>query len=379
MISRRHILRQLVTGMAASAVIPPLAGASTAVRGPAVLSGAANNAVATVRLNRNENAYGPSKKVIAAMWGAMFDANRYPELETEMLQVKLAVLHGVAPEQIVLGCGAGDIVRMAVNAFVGSDKTLVTGMPTFDLVPELARCAGAKVVGVALNKNYAHDLQAMSASTDTATGLVYICNPNNPTGSLTPRQDIDRFIKSLPPHTYVLIDEAYHHYVSRSADYASFIDRRLDDERVIVVRTFSKMYGLAGLRVGYAVTAPETAYRLNSSRLSEPVNVVAAKAAVAALEDVDHVRECVQKNADDRHEFLDQANARRVRAIDSHANFVMLNTGSSVLNVIEHFRENSVALPQPFPLFDNCIRVSLGTKGEMCEFWRVWDLMSSTA
>jgi histidinol-phosphate aminotransferase len=364
--------------MAVSAVIPPLAEASAAVRGPAVLSGAANNAIATVRLNRNENAYGPSKKVIAAMWGAMFDANRYPELETEVLQVRLAVLHGVAPEQIVLGCGAGDIIRMAVNAFVGSDKTLVTAIPTFDLVPEVARRAGAKVVGVALNRNYAHDLRAMRASSDPATGLVYICNPNNPTGSLTPRQDIDSFIKSLPPETYVLIDEAYHHYVSRSADYASFIDRRLDDDRVIVMRTFSKMYGLAGLRIGYAVSAPRTACQLNSSRLSEPVNIVAAKAAVAALEDVNHVRECVQKNADDRQEFLDQANARMVRAIDSHTNFVMLNTSGSALNVIEHFRENNVTLPQPFPLCDNYIRVSLGTKAEMCEFWRVWDLMAST-
>src|SRR5215831_6944838 len=141
MISRRRVLRHMATGMAASAVIPPLAEASAAVRGSAVLSGATDDAIATVRLNRNENAYGPSKKVISAMWGAMFDANRYPELETEVLQFRLAVLHGVAPEQIVLGCGAGDIIRMAVNAFVGPAKTLVTTMPTFDLPAEVARRA----------------------------------------------------------------------------------------------------------------------------------------------------------------------------------------------------------------------------------------------
>src|SRR5262249_39877129 len=102
-------------------------------------------------------------------------------------------------------------------------------------------------------------------------------------------------------------------------------------------------------------------------------------AAVAALEDVNHVRECAQKNAADRQEFLDQANARRARAIDSHTNFVMLDTGSSALDVIEHFKENGVTLPQPFPLFDKYIRVSLGTKAEMSDFWRVWDLMASTA
>src|SRR5207237_7465457 len=112
-------------------------------------------------------------------------------------------------------------------------------------------------VAVPLSKDYSHDLAGMLARSDAATGLVYVCNPNNPTGSLTRRRDLDVFIRQLPETTYVLIDEAYHHYVGESSDYASFLDRPLDDRRVIVARSFSKISGLAGLRIGYAVAAPE--------------------------------------------------------------------------------------------------------------------------
>ena len=364
----------MATGAAATAAVPSLAFG--AVRGSAPLPEGAANAPRPIRLSRNENAYGPSANVTATMREAALNAaNRYPEVEAEALRIRIAALHGVAPEQVVLGCGATEIMRMAVDAFVRSRKRLVTALPTFDLIVDFARRAGAEVVPVALSKDYSHDLDAMLASTDGATGLVYICNPNNPTGSLTRRQDIETFIQSLPPATYVLIDEAYHHYVSPSAEYASFIDRRLDDDRVIVARSFSKIYGLAGLRVGYAVAAPATARLLDFYRIPEEVNIVAAKAAITALDDTEYVRVSVKRNADDRQEFFNQANARMVRAIDSHTNFVMLNTGRSAVEVIEHFKKNNVTLPQPFPSFDDYIRVSMGTTDEMCEFWRVWDLM----
>jgi len=134
------------------------------------------------------------------------------------------------------------------------------------------------------------------------------------------REDIGAFVRSLPPTTSVLIDEAYHHYVSQSADYASFIDRPLDDNRVIVTRSFSKIYGLAGLRVGYAVASPQAARRLASYQLPDEVNVVATSAAVAALDDTEHVLASARRNADERQEFFNQANARMVRAIDSHTN-----------------------------------------------------------
>jgi histidinol-phosphate aminotransferase len=172
----------------------------------------------------------------------------------------------------------------------------------------------------------------------------------------------------------VLVDEAYHHYVGDSADYASFIDRRVDDSRVIVTRSFSKIYGLAGLRVGYAVAAAHTAGVLAPRTLSDGVNVVAARAAAAALDDTEYVRTSVNRNTDDRQEFFNQATARMLRP-DSVTNFVMLDTGRGAVEVVEHFRNHGILVSGPFQGFDQNIRVSLGTPRDMREFWRVWDLI----
>jgi histidinol-phosphate aminotransferase len=173
----------------------------------------------------------------------------------------------------------------------------------------------------------------------------------------------------------VLIDEAYHHYAGTSSDYASFIDHPVDDSRVVVARSFSKIYGLAGLRIGYAVAAAPVARRLASSALAENVNVVAARAASTALDDGGHVRMSVRRNDDDRQEFFNQANARMLRTIDSRTNFVMVNTERPAGEIIEHLVKHDVLVSPPIPGFDKHIRVSLGTPAEMREFWRVWDLM----
>src|SRR5438132_493212 len=246
LISRRNLLRRITTGAAATAAAPLLTEiALGAVRGGVRLPEGADKGARPIRLSRNENAYGPSPNVTATMQEAALNAAcRCPELEVDALRNKVAALHCVTPDRIVLGCSSSDIMRIVVDSFVGPDRKLLAALPTFDLIPDFARRAGAEVVLVALSNDYSHDLQAMLARTDAATGLVYICNPNNPTGSLTRRQDIETFIRSLPPTTYVLIDEAYHHYVGPSAEYASFIDRPLDDHRVIVTRTFSKIYAL---------------------------------------------------------------------------------------------------------------------------------------
>jgi len=375
--SRRTLLRRIGAGAAISAGLPSLAEASLGIApvfgwGPSGASGPDG----PIRLSRNENAYGPSANVIAMMReAALHAASRYPEAKAEALRNKIASLHAVTPEQVILGCGSGEILRMAADAFAGSRGKVVVSLPTFELMAACARHAGAEVVAVPLSRDYSHDLDAMLACSDATTGLVYVCNPNNPTGSLTRRQDLETFLGRLPATAYVLIDEAYHHYVGGSSDYASFIDRPVNDSRVIVSRSFSKIYGLAGVRVGYAVAAPETAHLLASYRLPDGVNVVAATAAITALDDAEHVRMSARRNADDRQEFFNQVIARMLRAIDSHTNFVMLDTQRPAVEVIEHFTRNSVLVSPPFPSFDKHIRVSLGTPAEMREFWRVWDLM----
>jgi histidinol-phosphate aminotransferase len=276
---------------------------------------------------------------------------------------------------VVLGCGSGEILRIAADAFVGSRHPLIVAQPTFDLIGTCAKRAGADIVAVPLSKDYSHDLPAMLSRSNAATGLVYICNPNNPTGSLTRRRDLEAFIRELPETTCVLVDEAYHHYVGESPDYASFIDRPVDDSRVIVARSFSKIYGLAGLRVGYAVAAPETARKLASFQLLEGINIVAARAAVAALDDQEYVRTSVTRNVDDRQEFVNQAHARMLKPMDSQTNFVMMNIERPALEIVERFRQYGIVLPPPVPSFEKWLRVSLGTAAEMREFWEVWDLM----
>jgi histidinol-phosphate aminotransferase len=360
-LSRRNLLQGLGAGIVAAAARPSVVEAG----------GGGGH----VRLHRNENPYGPSRDVLAAMRKAATRTNRFPDAAADALRSAAAARHGVKADQIVLGCGSTDILRTAAAAFVGSRKKIVIASPTFDWLGGFAERLGAEVIAVPLARDYSHDLVAMLARLDAAAAMVYICNPNNPTGTLTRRQDLEAFLKKLPATTHVVIDEAYHHYVEPSADYASFIDRPVSDPRVIVTRSFSKIHGLAGLRVGYAVAATDTARRLRALQPPDSVNVVAARAAIVALEDVEHVRANLVRNTDDRQEFFNQANARMLRVTDSQANFVMLDTNRPAAHVVEHLRKHNVLVPPPFAGFDKYIRVSLGTAEDMGTFWRAWDLM----
>jgi histidinol-phosphate aminotransferase len=272
-ISRRTLLARLSAGVAAAAAPRLAAGAPGAVAAPTeTLVGRA-----PLRLNRNGNAYGPSPEVIAAMQEAAATASfRYPDAEADALRDTIARHHQVAADRVLLGCGSGEVLRAAIDALVGTQKRVIAATPTFELVGQYARRAGAQLVEVPLNRNYSHDLRAMLAQTTAETGLIYLCNPNSPTGGLTRRDDLDAFLRSVPSTAAVLIDEAYHHYAADALDYASFIDRPADNDRVIVTRTFSKIHGLAGLRVGYAIAAPPMARLLAPRLLPGGVGVAAA-------------------------------------------------------------------------------------------------------
>ena len=372
-LSRRSLLYKLGAGALVGAAIPPAELCFGVASPPATASWPGG----PIRLNRNENAYGPSRTVVNAMRESLSLANRYPD-SADSLAEKIARLHAVKPEQVVLGCGSSELLRMAAVAFLGSGKKIVMASPTFDLIAHFARNAGAEVAAVPLTSRHAHDLSAMLDRVDASTGLVYICNPNNPTGSLTLRKDLEVFLSRLPSTVRVLIDEAYHHYVGGSSSYASFIDRPVADGRVMVTRTLSKIYGLAGLRIGYSVSPVELARQLDSERLKFGVSVVAVRAAAAALGDAEHVRITAQRNANDRQEFYNQANGRMLRVIDSHTNFVMLDVGRPADEIVKHFKKNNILAAPRIPSFETHIRVSLGKPAEMKEFWRVWDLLPAS-
>ena len=396
-ISRRTLLRNIGAGAIVGAAAPALRGFPLAPAMEEALWGNSAPAqpepaggsvlVEPVLLYRNENPYGPSEKVLAAMRESAAGGNRYPRTEYDTLLDQLAALHKVKREQIVLGCGSGEILCMAAMAFLKPGKKLVEAAPTFPALGKLAQTAGIEVADVPLNKRYEHDLPTMldravssaAASGSVGTGLVYIVNPNNPTGTLTPRKDIEAFIAKLPAGVMVLIDEAYHHFVAPTADYESFLDRPIGDPRVIVARTFSKIFGLAGMRIGYAVATPETAKRLAAGFPGWSVSVVSARAASAALDDVDSVRLGIQRNSVDRQEFMKQANARSLQPIESQTNFVMMNPQRSPDDVIKFLKERNILIGPKYPALDKYVRVSLGQPGEMKIFWDAWDQMPPAA
>jgi histidinol-phosphate aminotransferase len=328
-----------------------------------------------IRLNSNENAYGPSTKVADAIKSSMGNANRYPRMEYNSLVERIAGFHNVKPEHVLLGCGSTEILRVAAFAFLGHGKQLIQASPTFEAIEHYARAADSEVISMRLTPAFAHDLDGMLARTTASTTLVYICNPNNPTASLTPRKDLETFIDKLPASTFVVIDEAYHQYAGQSGMYASLIDRPLDDERVIVTRTFSQVYGLAGLRLGYAVASPKLVHQMRRFAIEDNINAVVTRAAAVALDDAAGVDEFVQRNTDDRQEFFNQAMARALKPIDSHANFVMMNTFHPAEEVIQHFRNNNILIGRRFLPMDTHIRISLGRPEEMRLFWQTWDLL----
>ncbi|HKV64739.1 MAG TPA: histidinol-phosphate transaminase [Candidatus Acidoferrum sp.] len=339
----------------------------------AAAASAAASPAKPIRLNRNESPYGPCEKANEAMRDAVGLANRYPGQELDDLRAGIATLNGVKPDQITLGCGSGDILRIAAETFLGREKSLVMATPTFEAIAGYARAGGAEIRTVPLTKRYAHDLDAMIKRTDASTGLIYICNPNNPTGSMTPSADLESFFAKVPESASVLIDEAYYDFVLPTSSFKTWLARATSDSRLIVTRTLSKVYGLAGLRVGYAVASTETSKRLAQRRLAMGVNILAARAATAAIQDQGYVKRILARVTDDRQEFYNQANARMLRSLDSVTNFVMLRTPRPGTEVAEQLEEKGVLVASGYSGFDNYVRVSLGTPQDMAEFWRAWD------
>lgn len=385
MLTRRSFLQSLGVGAAAGAALAsspfPLEAFEPSRHGQAVDAKTALGATRAnaILLNSNENAYGPLPKTVAAMQQAIGWANRYPDFDYDALVWTISDLHKVKPQQVITGCGSTEILRVAAAAFLGPGKRLIVPTPTFEAVGEYAVATGAEIQKVPLTGSYAHDLEAMLAQASSMPSLIYVCNPNNPTASLTPRKDLEVFISKLPASSYVLIDEAYHHFAADSSEYASFLDQPVDSTRVIVARTFSKIYGMAGMRLGYGVSSIESTQRMRSFQTQDNVNMVAAQAAVAALQDTIEMQAATRRNAADRREFFAQARRRGLKPIPSFANFVMMNAGRPTTQVMSHFKQNGILIGRRFPGMENFVRISLGMPAEMQKFWGAWDRMGTTS
>jgi histidinol-phosphate aminotransferase len=364
-LSRRNFLQRTASGAGAAALLQfPLASKVFASPEP----------IHTLRtggllLDSNENPYGPLPSAMKAMQEALGHANRYPE--PEELEARIATYNHVTPEQVLLGTGSTEILKAAAFAFAGPGKNMVMGDPAFEAPRMFVDMAGGETRKVPLTGNYAHDLEAMAKRADANTGLIYICNPNNPTASITPAADIEGFLNKIPGNAVVLIDEAYHHFADGQPGYRSFMDHAGD--RVIIARTFSKIYGMAGMRLGYAISAPATIEKLSGFRLPMAMNMVTIAGGLASLDDDGTMKMAAQRNEADRAEFLKQASSRNLTTIPSYANFAMVKTGRPVKDMITAFKSQQVLIGRPFPPMTDWVRVSLGLPDEMRTFWQTWD------
>jgi histidinol-phosphate aminotransferase len=366
--SRRSFLQRLAVGAGTTALVQvPFAEkllASPERRRSPIAPGA-------VRLNSNENAYGPLPSAMKAMQGALAEGNRYPFVEYEPLAEAVAKHHGVKPSQVVMGAGSTEHLLMSARAFCGSGKNVVVADPTFESISEFVGELGGEVRKVPLTSNYAHDLDGMLQRVDGNTGLVYVCNPNNPTASITPAKDLVAFIGKLPSQVTVAIDEAYFHFADGMPDYRSFMD--MAGDRVVVMRTFSKIYGMAGIRLGYAVASEATAGKMRQYQLPISVSMVAAEGGLASIAAESEMKTAALRNAADREEFAKQAKARGLEFIPSYANFYMLKTGKPARQVQQAFQEKNVLIGRPFPPMTEYIRVSMGLPEENVKFWQALD------
>lgn len=290
--SRRTFTRALGTGVVGAALRPWL-------RGDAALAQAAP-AATVVRLSSNENPYGPPPGAFDAMRHAFAAAWRYPDEREDELAEKLAALHGVGRDQILVGNGSSQILDLAAAAFTSAAARLVLAEPTFEAVARYVTARGAAVERVKLTAEWRHDVAAMTAAARRGAGLVYVCNPNNPTATLTPESELRALLAGVPPSTAVLVDEAYHHYADGDPGYRSALPLLRAHANLLVARTFSKVYGMAGLRCGYAVASPANIRRLREQRPWDSVNLMALAAASAALGDTAHLERSRRANAEIR-------------------------------------------------------------------------------
>ncbi|MCM2268707.1 MAG: aminotransferase class I/II-fold pyridoxal phosphate-dependent enzyme [Thermoanaerobaculia bacterium] len=363
--SRRTFARLFGAG-AAYAALAPLAGRALAAA-PAAPVAPPHDAGDGVRLSANENPYGPSPAALAAIAAALPAAGRYPDRTEDALVAALAEHHGVAPAAIALGAGSSQILHAAANAFTGPAAGAVVAEPTFEAFGHYAGRRGARVTRVALTAEFHHDLDAMARAAGRG-GVVYLCNPNNPTATLTPIDAVRALLERLPAAVTVLVDEAYHGYAEGEPGYASVVPWIARHPNLLVARTFSKIYGLAGLRCGYALGAPAAIAALRDQLPWDGSNVAALVAARAALGDDAFVHRSRAANVETRAAAVAAMTAAGARVLPSAANFVMADLGADVAPVIAALRADGVRVGRRFAALPHHLRVTVGTADEMRVF-----------
>jgi histidinol-phosphate aminotransferase len=279
-----------------------------------------------IKLASNENPLGIPESAKEAMQKAMADIGRYPDGNGFELKAAVTAKYGVPQEWITLGNGSNDILELAAHAFVQPGQSVVYAQYSFAVYPLATQAVGARAIEVPA-KNFGHDLAAMTKAIAADTRLIFIANPNNPTGTFVPAKDIETFLKAVPPHIVVVLDEAYNEYLAAELQYDSiaWVKRH---PNLLVSRTLSKAYGLAGLRIGLGIAQPSVTDLLNRIRQPFNVNSLAQAAAIAALNDRAFLQKSAKVNADGYRQLTQAFDAMGLEYVPSHGNFVLVRVGA---------------------------------------------------
>lgn len=323
-----------------------------------------------VKLASNENPLGPSPLAVAAVRAAAEQMHLYPDAASYDLRKKLSEHFGVDYNQVLVGNGSDEIIHLLGQIFLGGpDDEIVVGYPSFVRYDAAAHLADCQIKRVPLDSSLTHDLDAMAAAVGPKTRLVWIANPNNPTGTIVRKAEFEAFLDKMPSHVTVVLDEAYFEYAQGVSDFPNSVDYVKAGRSVIGLRTFSKAYGLAGIRVGYGFAAPDVVDAINRAREPFHVNSLAHAAACAALDDTDFIQRTVAANADGLRILEEAFRSVGAKPIESFANFVCADLGRPAKPVFEALLKRGVIVRSGHVLgLDNYLRVSIGTNLENEKF-----------
>lgn len=330
------------------------------------LAFAATNSHLPVYIDSNENPRGPSERAIAAMKNSFSLAGRYVHNPFELHRA-LCQHHKVGSSMIEIGYGSSEILKMAVEAFLGPGKNVIVADPTYEAIPRYGAVYGAETIRVPLDNQYRHDLKKIRAAVNDKTGLVYLCNPNNPTATVVSGNEMKDFLASVRPNVAVLVDEAYHHYVD-DPSYVSSVPFAQEGKAVVVTRTFSKIYGMAGLRLGYAVGREDLISRMSPFKIWLNMNALTLAAGLASLDDKEFVSRNQKLNAQTRRYVEEQVTALGLKCIPSQANFLMIDLRREVFPVLSALRTRNVFVGRVFTPLTTHMRITIGTDEEMKRF-----------
>ncbi len=327
-----------------------------------------------VRIDANENPLGPCSGACAVMSSLLPEGGRYDFEMTPKLVGIFASLEGLKPDYVLTYAGSSEPLNYTVLAFTSKDRSLVIADPSYEAPMYAANFSGAKVVKVPLAKDYSHDVKAMVVA-DPNAGVLYICNPNNPTGTITSRADIEYALEHKPKGSILLVDEAYIHFT----DATPSLDLVKADKDLIVLRTFSKIYGMAGLRCGFAIGRPDLLAKIQGYG-NNFMPILAVAAATSSLQVPELVPERRKINTDIRNETFSWLTANNYKFIPSETNCFLLDAGRPGKSVIEAMAAKNIFIGRTWPILPNYVRITVGTRSEMAKFQQAWkEVMSAPA